>query len=341
MDYIDLRSDTVTKPTKAMLDSIATTTLGDDVYEDDEITAKLEDLAAKKVGKEAAIFTPSGTMANQIAILCHTNRGDEIILSFDHHIVAHEVGGAALLSGVNYNLVNNLDSIITSKDIEARFRDPEDIHYPSSSLVCLENPLGTGKVVSIDIMADAYRKAKELGLNVHLDGARLFNAATYLNVDPKELASYTDTLMFCLSKGLCAPIGSMLCGDASFIKKARKYRKLLGGGMRQVGVLAAPGIIALLQMTKRLHTDHQNAKILGEALSKIKGIEIDLDKIHINLVFFKIVKEAFDHENFVTSLLNKGIKVNSHDDNVYRFVTHNDITIDNINFVIQEVERLL
>jgi len=202
-------------------------------------------------------------------------------------------------------------------------------------LVCVENALANGTVVPLATMEEAYFAAKSHGLPVHLDGARLFNAAVHLGVDPKEITRHTDSAMFALSKGLCAPIGSMLCGSATFIKKARKYRKLLGGGMRQVGVLAAAGLIGLEVMTKRLYEDHENAQYLAGQLSQMPHVTLDMNKVHINMVFFKIDKAGFDHMAFSARLYEKGIKINPGDDEGYRFVVHNDVSRGAINYVLE------
>ncbi|MCL2236089.1 MAG: threonine aldolase family protein, partial [Defluviitaleaceae bacterium] len=240
MKIIDLRSDTVTKPTEEMRHAMANAVVGDDVYGDDETVMELERLAAEICGKEAALFTPSGTMANQIAIMTFTKRGDEIILGRKSHIAAYEAGAAAVLSGVNYSIVDNADEIITPADIAERVRG-KDVHFPDTGLLCLENALSSGRVMGVDQMKSAHQEAKKHGLPVYLDAARLFNAAVSLGVEPKEIAQYCDALMFCVSKGLCAPVGSLLVGSGEFIERARRYRKMLGGGMRQAGVLASAG----------------------------------------------------------------------------------------------------
>jgi len=333
MKFIDLRSDTVTQPTAEMRQAMATAIVGDDVYEDDPTVTRLEALSAQMTGFEAALFVPSGTMANQLAIMAHTKRGDEIIVGANSHIVAHEVGGAAILANVSYRIVNNPDDTIRGEDIVANMRE-DDIHYPETGLVCVENALSNGTVVPLAIMKDAFQAAQSNGLPVHLDGARLFNAAVYLGVDPREITQYTDSTMFALSKGLCSPIGSMLCGNTAFIKRARKYRKLLGGGMRQVGILAAAGLIGLETMTKRLHDDHENAQYLARQLSQMPHISLDVNNVHINMVFFQITKPGFDHEAFAVHLLEKGIKINPGDSGEYRFVTHNDISREDIDFTL-------
>jgi threonine aldolase len=338
MKIIDLRSDTVTQPTEEMRGAMAHAPVGDDVYEDDFTVIKLEEMSAEITGFEAALFTPSGTMANQLAIMTHTKRGDEIILGQNSHIVAHEVGAAAILSNVSYRTVNNADDTIGGQDIHALVRG-SNIHYPDTGLVCLENALSNGTVVSIEKMKEVYTAAKKYDLPVYLDGARLFNAAAYLNVNAKEITQYCDSVMFCLSKGLCAPVGSMLCGNKTFIKKARKYRKLLGGGMRQAGILAACGIISLEKMAKRLHIDHENAFYMATRLAEIPFIEINSRNIHINMIFFKITKPDFNHLRFTEYLLENRIKINTANGNAYRFVTHNDITRENIDYVLSVIKK--
>jgi len=338
MKFIDLRSDTVTHPTNEMREAMATAIVGDDVYEDDPTVVKLEEMSAAITGHEAALFTPSGTMANQLAIMAHTKRGDEIILGHNSHIVAYEVGGAAVLSGVSYRIVNNPDDTISGDDIRRMVR-ASNIHYPDTGLVCLENALSNGTAVSLEKMKEAYTTAKEHNLPVHLDGARLFNAAVHLGVEARKIAKYSDSVMFCLSKGLCAPVGSILCGDAAFIRKARKYRKLLGGGMRQVGILAACGIISLEKMTKRLHIDHENAIYMAKVLAEIPHITVNISAVQINILFFKIENPAFNHNAFTNNLLEKGIKINTASDGVYRFVTHNDITRENIDYVLDVIRE--
>lgn len=333
MRYIDLRSDTVTMPTDEMRKAMAAAPVGDDVYEDDPTIKKLEELAARMAGKEAALFVPSGTMGNQLAIMSHTSYGDEIIVGANSHIVVHEVGAAARLSGVSYAIVDNPDDRIYAKDIIRKIRT-DDIHHPRTGLVCLENALANGTVVPLDIMKEAYETAKANGLPVHTDGARLFNAAAALGVDASEIARYTDSIMFCLSKGLCAPVGSMLAGSVEFINRARKHRKLLGGGMRQAGILAAAGIIALEEMTKRLSTDHENAKYIMERLMEMPEISLKPENVQIDMVYFEIRKEDFDAATFTDYLLTNGVKINNDWPLEFRYVAHNDISRDDIDKVI-------
>lgn len=333
MRYIDLRSDTVTMPTDEMRKAMAEALVGDDVYGDDPTINKLEELAARMVGKEAALFVPSGTMGNQLAIMSHTSYGDEIIVGANSHIVVHEVGAAARLSGVSYAIVDNPDDRIYAEDVIKKIRT-DDIHHPKTGLVCLENALANGTVVPLDIMKDAYEAAKANGIPVHTDGARLFNAATALGVDASEIAKYTDSVMFCLSKGLCAPVGSMLAGSKEFINKARRMRKLLGGGMRQAGILAAAGIIALEKMTKRLHEDHENIKYMTEKLLEMPEISLKPENVQIDMVYFDIVKEGFDAAAFTDYLFNNGVKINNDWPLEFRYVAHNDISREDIDKVI-------
>ena len=340
MRYIDLRSDTVTSPTDEMRAAMAAAVCGDDVYEDDPTVKRLEELAAAMTGKEAALFCPSGTMANQLAVMAYTKRGDEVILGKNSHIVAHEVGGAAVLSGVGYRWIDNHDHTISGADITANIRTA-DVHHPDTTLVCVENALANGTVVGLEKMKDAYDAAKAHGLPVYMDGARLFNAAVYLGVDVKEVADNTDALMFCLSKGLCAPIGSMLCGNAAFIARSRRYRKMLGGGMRQAGILAAAGILALEHMSKRLEMDHANARYVGEHLATIDGIKIDRGRIHINLVFFAIDKPELDDAALVRHMLANGIKINGVEGGEYRFVTHNDVARADLDTTVSVLREYL
>ncbi len=338
---IDLRSDTVTIPTEKMRKAMAEAEVGDDVYGDDPTINELERMGALILGKEKALFVPSGSMGNQLAIMGHTRAGDEIIVGEDSHIVVHEVGGAARLSGVNIRTVHNGTGSVTKEDI-IRLTRGEDIHFPRTSLVCMENALASGTIVPLKQMEEVYNTAKEKGLRVHTDGARIFNAAVALGVDVKEITKHTDTVMACLSKGLGAPVGSLLAGDGPFIDEARKNRKLLGGAMRQVGVLGAAGLIALLEMRERLTIDHKNAKYLGEELLKIKGIELQLTDIQINMVFFKCTWRNFDGDDLISYLLSHGIKVNGYEmDGIFRFVTHLGITKEDIDTVISTIQQYL
>lgn len=342
MKFIDLRSDTVTEPTQSMRQAMFTAVVGDDVYGDDPTVIALEEYAAKLVNKEAALFVPSGTFGNQLALFTHCTRGNEVILGDDCHIVIHEVGGAAIIAGVQLRTLISNKGELDPNQIKARIRkEDEDIHYPSTGLICLENAHSCGRVIPLSTMEKIYTIAKEKDVPVHLDGARLFNAAAYLGVDAKEITKYCDSVMFCLSKALCAPVGSMLAGDKKFIAKARKKRKVLGGGLRQVGILAAAGLIALQEMIPQLKIDHENAVLLGEELSKIPGIVVNKEDTHINMVYFDMSATGLSSEKLVEEFYNRGIKINGEEGGLMRFVTHNWISKEDIKFIISSLKEVL
>lgn len=333
MRFIDLRSDTVTLPTKAMKDAMYNAEVGDDVYADDPTVIELEAYAAELVGKEVAIFVPSGTFGNQLALMTHCRRGDEVIVGDDSHIVVHEVGAASVIAGVQLRTLNSIKGELNPLEVKSKIRG-EDIHFPNTGLICLENAHSNGRVIPLENMKSIYTIAKENNLPVHLDGARLFNASTYLNVNVREVTKYCDSVMFCLSKGLCAPIGSILAGSRDFIDKARKGRKLMGGGLRQAGFLAAAGLVALREMTGRLKEDHDNASYLAEELSKVPGIKVDMEDVHINMVFFKADETKYDSDKLVQEFYNKGIKINSSENGEFRFVTNYWVSKEDIDYVI-------
>lgn len=337
MRYIDLRSDTVTMPTPEMRRAMAAAEVGDDVYSDDPTVNRLEQLAAEMLGKEAAIFVPSGTMGNQIAVMSWTQYGNEIIAGQLSHIVHYECGAAARLSGVNLALVDNPDTYIYPRDIKRLVRPEGDLHFPHTALLCVENALCNGDVVPMQLMRDNYATARELGLAVHMDGARIFNAALALGVEARELAACADSVMFCVSKGLCAPVGSLLCGSREFIERARRMRKIVGGGMRQAGVIAACGIVALTEMTKRLHEDHDNAKYLAAELVKLPSITCDTGRVKINMVFWKPEHPQFDSDSFIEHMHKRGVKVYGALGSEYRFVTSNDVSRSDIDKVIGDL----
>lgn len=341
MKIIDLRSDTVTRPTPEMRQAMFEAPVGDDVYGDDPTVNQLEADAARVLGKEAAVFVPSGTMGNQISIMAWTAPGNEIIVGTNCHIVQHEAGAAARLSGVNYALVNNPDEKIYKEDIHRLVRPAGNVHYPRTSLLCLENALGNGDVVEMELMEEAWRAAKEHGLNVHLDGARIFNAACALKVEARDIAARADSVSFCLSKGLASPVGSLICGPAEFIDEARRCRKLLGGGLRQAGILAACGLISLNKMTRRLQEDHDNAKYLGERLAGTAGIEIDTGVIKINMVYWRPADPGFDADRFVAFLAERGILINPPHGGLFRLVTHNDAGRDDLERFMEELKNFM
>jgi len=339
MRYIDLRSDTVTMPTDEMRQAIANAEVGDDVYGDDPTINKLEKLAAEKVGKEAVLFVPSGTFGNQLAILTHTRRGQEIIVGVNNHIVLHEVGASAVIAGVQLRTLETENGTMNPADVENAIR-VDDIHEPETGLICVEEAHGCGAVVPLSALKEIKKIGEKHGIPVHMDGARIFNAAVSLGVDVKEVAECCDTLMFCLSKGLAAPAGSMVAGSKAFIDRARKYRKLMGGGMRQVGLLAAAGIIALEKMTERLGEDHKNAKYMAERLSEIPGIEVIKDRLDIDMVFFKMGENVIQEQTLIDSLNMKNIKINGSEAGEYRFVSHIGVSKEDIDYVIDCIKEL-
>lgn len=334
---IDFRSDTVTKPTLKMREAMFDAELGDDVYEDDPTIKKLENLAKELLGKESALFVPSGTMGNQIAIMTHTKRGDEIIIGKNCHIKNYEVGAAAVLSGVSFQLIEEKRGMLDLHEIKEGIRG-NDIHFPNTSLICLENAHGTGVVLPVDYMKEVYQLAKDHQIKVHLDGARIFNAATRLNVDVKEISQYADSIMFCLSKGLASPIGSILVGTTAFINQARKYRKMLGGGMRQVGILGAAGIISLNEMTKRLYVDHENALYLAKQLSMIKEFSVDFDHLDINMVFVKTNLNKIHYHQYMKE---NGILLGGYKGEFMRLVCHYEINQKDIDYFINKTKEFI
>ena len=325
MEYIDLRSDTVTTPTPEMFEAMASAKVGDDVYGEDPTVNRLQDLAAEKMGKEAALFVPTGTMGNLAALLAHCQRGDEVILGNKNHTFLFEAGGISALGGIHScQLQNQPDGSLRIEDVEGAIR-PDDAHDPITRLVCLENTHNRcgGTVQGPEYTRRLAKLAHDRGLSVHLDGARIFNAAAALGLSARELVEPVDSVTFCLSKGLCAPVGSVLCGDRSFIKRAHRARKMLGGGMRQAGVLAAAGIIALEKMVDRLKEDHERARRLGEGLRQVPGVELEHDVPETNMVFFRIAGSLQISANQLEQALRQqGILVHATGPRNFRLVTH-------------------
>lgn len=340
MKCIDLRSDTVTMPTEEMRKAMMSAEVGDDVYGDDPTINMLEKIAAEKVGKEAALFVPSGTFGNQLALFTHARRGQEVILGKNNHIVVHEVGASAVIAGVQLRTLETSNGAVSPKDVEKAIRQ-DDIHEPETGLICVEQAHGCGAVIPMDTLKEIKQIAEKNSIPVHMDGARIFNAAVSLGVDAKEIASCCDSVMFCLSKGLSAPAGSMVAGSREFIDRARKKRKLMGGGMRQVGILAAAGIIALEKMTLRLQEDHDNARYMAEKLEEISGVEVIKNRLDINMVFFKMGEDVISEETLVEKLYEKNIKINGIEDGEYRFVAHIGVTREDIDYVVGTMKSLV
>lgn len=339
---IDYRSDTITKPTEKMRKAMYEAEVGDDVYGEDPTVKRLEELAAEITGKESAIFVPSGTMGNQLGVKTHTNPGDEIILEENCHIFYYEAGATAALSSVQTRTIRGEGGIMAISDIRKAIRS-EDIHFPKTSLICVENTHNKwgGTVMSASHMKNIHELAMGRGIKVHLDGARIFNAAAYLNTDVKNITEHADSVMFCLSKGLCAPVGSMLAGSKDFIHKAKKYRKMFGGGMRQAGIIAAAGIVALTDMRERLQEDHENARNLAEGLSGIKGLEVDLNSVQTNIVMCDIVNKDSDSQKFIAALKEDGILATYITDTRVRFVTHYYIEAKDVKETISKISTYM
>ena len=335
MDFIDLRSDTVTLPTEEMRRAMAEAEVGDDVYGEDPTIQELESLAAKILGKEAALFVPSGTMGNQVSVMTHTQRGDEVIMEAESHVYYYEVGAMAVLSGVQARPVPGKRGVMDPDDVRRAIRERGNIHFPRTSLVVLENThnRGGGKVLPLDNVKAISDIAHSNGLSVHMDGARIFNAQVASGIPASEYAKYADSVMFCLSKGLCAPVGSMVVGSKDFINKARKNRKMLGGGMRQAGVLAAAGIIALTKMVDRLQEDHDNAKLLAQKLQQL-GYGVDPEEVETNMVVVNVTPTGKDVHTMEMELRSRGVLANANSPKTLRLVTHYGITKDDVMMAV-------
>jgi len=325
---IDIRSDTVTLPTETMRKAMAAAELGDDVYGDDPTVKKLEALGAEIMGKEASLFVPSGTFGNQLALFTWCQRGSEVVLGDECHIVVHEGGAAAIIPGVQLRCISAPYGVLRPEELQKRLRttNRDSLHEPATSLICLENTHGSGRPVSLADMDAVRDVALSFALPVHLDGARIFNAAAALGCTAADIATRADSVMLCLSKGLCAPVGSLLAGPRDFIEKARLKRKIMGGGLRQAGVLAAAGILALTDHPQLLAADHARAQKLAQGLAKIKGLRVDMEAVATNMVFFSRDGSTAEFDEAVAGAFAKrGIRINAPRDGKYRFVTHHGI----------------
>jgi threonine aldolase len=339
---IDLRSDTITLPTEAMRRAIFQAEVGDDVFQEDPTVNRLEAMAAQVLDKEAALFTASGTMSNLIAVLAHTHPGDEIILGSEAHMFWYEVGGVSAFGGVMVHTVpNDPDGGIDPDTVVQAIR-PKNIHYPPTTLLCLENTHNRcgGAALTPEYTATMCQLAHQHGLRVHLDGARIFNAAIALNVPASQLAKNADSVCFCLSKGLSAPVGSLLCGPRELVDRARKRRKMAGGGMRQVGIIAAAGIVALETMVDRLAEDHATARHLAQGLARIPGIDINPEKVQTNIVMFQ-TPALVPAPEFVQRLDERGVKLIHRGDRWVRAVTHRMVSTADIDDALSRIELLV
>jgi threonine aldolase len=341
-EFIDLRSDTVTLPTEEMLEAIKHASLGDDVYGEDPTVNRLQEMAAEKMGKEAALLVPSGTQANLISLMSNCKRGELVILEFESHIYWYEVGGISAVAGLLPWPTKSSTGAFSPAELEAAIR-PKNIHFPEPTLICVENTHNRhgGTIITPNQLKAISEVAKKHSIKLYMDGARIFNAAVGLGVDTKDFTKHVDNLMFSLSKGLCCPVGSLIVGNQEFIEKARKTRKLLGGGMRKAGIIAAPGIIALEKMIDRLRTDNENAKLLAEKLSKINGIKIDLKNVQTNIVTFDLVHSVIDCDSFLLKLKENGILALAQAKNKVRLVTHRGIEKEHVEATAATIERIL
>ncbi|MBI4276825.1 MAG: low-specificity L-threonine aldolase [Armatimonadetes bacterium] len=323
---IDLRSDTVTRPTEEMSEAMARAPVGDDVYGEDPTVNALEALAAQRVGKEASLFVASGTMGNLVALLTHCQRGDEVVVEAESHTYSLESGGMSALAGAIPHPIHGVRGHITAVQLESVLRPP-NVHFAATRLVCLENTHNRagGTVTPVPALRETCAAARGRGIAVHLDGARIFNAAVALGVDAREVAASVDSVMFCLSKGLSAPVGSMLCGSRAFIERARFYRKMVGGGMRQAGELAAAGIVALEKMVDRLAEDHRHARMLAEGIGAIPGLFVDMEAVHSNIVMVEVRAADLDAAGLVQRVERHGVRANRVSARKLRLVTHRHV----------------
>lgn len=340
---IDLLSDTVTHPTPEMIDAMHCAVVGDDVYGEDPTANRLEALVADYLGKESSCFFPSGTMANLAAILTHCPRGYEAIVGTESDIYLYEAGGASVLGGVVYQPIQNeTDGSLSLEMIERSIKDPTDFQFSRTRLICIENPhnLKGGKVLPLDYLEALNHFGKKLDLKIHMDGARIFNAAVALGVPPNNIACFADSVQFCLSKNLAAPVGSLLAGSKQFIDEARRVRKLLGGGMRQIGFLAAAGIVAIENMTKRIHKDHRRAQKLADGLSHIAGIDCNPKDVQTNMVYFTLSNLSQNIDQFVSHLEKKGVRMSVLGYRRIRAAIHYHITDEDITNTIRIVNKV-
>jgi threonine aldolase len=326
---IDLRSDTVTRPTAAMRNAMANAVVGDDCYGEDSTVNELENLAAGLLGKEAGLFVPSGTMGNTIGIKVHTQHGDEILCAERSHIVDHELGMAAWFAGCGIRQVPTPNGILTWQQLEPHIRPPRPI-FPPTTLISMEHPhnMGGGTLYPLREIERICDEAHERNIKVHMDGSRIFNAVAATGVPPDRIASKADTVMFCLSKGLCAPVGSMLVGTHEAILKARTHRRRLGGAWRQAGVLAAAGIVALMDMPRRLGEDHAKAKMLANGLAQIPDLLLDPTKVEINIVIFDIRNTRLSPQELIAELKSRGVLASNAGGSRVRMVTHFDVSME-------------
>jgi threonine aldolase len=340
-DVVDLRSDTLTQPTPEMREAMARAEVGDDVWGEDPTVQRLEALAARRLGTPAGLFVTSGTQGNLISVLTHTRPGQEVVVDFDSHVFNNEVAGAPVIGQVQMRPTKTERGFLTPEQVREALRPP-NIHVPPTGLVCVENTHNRhgGTCCTPEEIAAVAAVAHEAGVRVHLDGARLFNAAVALQRPAAEFARHVDSVTFCISKGLAAPVGSVICGSAEFIERARRWRKMLGGGMRQVGVLAAAGIVALERMVDRLAEDHVNARRLAEGLAKLPGLSIDLASVQTNIVIVRVERGAAATADLVKACAARKVKVHAMGPAAIRCVTHKDVDADDISRALEAFREL-
>ena len=336
MRIVDMRSDTITQPTPSMRQAMSEAKVGDDVFGEDPTVNRLEEMVAERLWKEAALFVASGTMANLVAQLTHCGRGNEMILGDQSHMFVYEQGGSAALGGIHpRSLENKHDGTMALEDIEAAIR-PENVHFPRTKLIVLENTHNrcNGSPLDVSYMHSLAELARRYGLKLHVDGARLFNAAKALGVDAGDLVADADSVSICLSKGLAAPVGSVVSGSTDFISEARRNRKVVGGGMRQAGILAAAGIVALTEMVDRLADDHENAKKLAEGLANMEGIFIDPDLVFTNIVYVDVTKKGMTSQILTERLHSRGVGLLPTGPKRLRAVTNYHVTSSDIDYAL-------
>ncbi|WP_449537334.1 low-specificity L-threonine aldolase [Ferdinandcohnia sp. Marseille-Q9671] len=337
---IDLRSDTVTKPTAEMRRAAYEAEVGDDVYQEDPTVIELESTAAEMLGKQAALFVTSGTQGNQIAVLSHCRNGNEIIVEQDSHIFNYEGAAISAFAGVQPRTIKGNRGAMEPSAVEAAIQ-VEDVHNPETGLICIENTHNRagGAIIPLENMEAIYNIATTNSIPVHLDGARLFNASVALGRPVSDIAQFTDSVQFCLSKGLGAPVGSIIAGSQEFINRARKWRKRLGGGLRQVGIIAAPGLVALRSMVDRLAIDHEHAKILAEGLGNSKGIHV-VNQVETNIILVDVSARGLNSGQFAEILKEHGVLVSTFGPELVRFTTHYDVDRESIEKALSIVNKL-
>lgn len=345
-DFVDLRSDTLTLPTPEMREAMARAEVGDDVWGEDPTVKRLEAMAAERLGKEAGLFVSSGTMGNLLSVVAQTQSGQEVVLDLDSHIFNSEVGGSAVIGGVQMLPLKTERGFLTPAQVKDAIR-PANIHIAPTGLVCLENTHNRhgGTCCSPEEIAAVAAVAHDAGVPVHLDGARLFNAAVALKREAREFVRSVDSVTFCVSKGLGAPVGSLICGSAPFIDRARRFRKMIGGGMRQAGIIAAAGVVALDRMVNRLADDHVNARALAEAVTKLPGLSVDLASVQTNIVVIRVdrgdrPRSAAATEELVTGCAARKVKIHAMGPAAIRCVTHKDVDAEDIRRAIDALTEL-